>query len=381
MSEMKQDVKKIIDKEYVYERFAIEGDLLIAISTVVINGYTLYLWGSIRDIEYFVNFFEYYGLKVGGVIDPDKKKQGMSVANKKIISPEEFVEVSENTFVFILTTFFSGMAINGFKKYLKNSGFYHFSGEDITAILGYTHDWIDRERAEYYKLHKNEIINLVSELDKESQKTVIAYIRSYMNREVYRGPYVESKYKYFYGKNKENIYLHKENENWLNCGASVGDTIYAYYMNGLVGNVYAIEAEHRKYVKLKENISYLPERIKRNITCYETFIDEKTDFKNIIGENKISLINADIEGGELKLLKNLKMIIVRDRPVIAICIYHLKEDLIDIPKWVDENLIGYKKCVRKYTSWVHNTMQNFELVLYAIPNERYVYNNRREAGD
>lgn len=355
-------LEEIINNEKIYERFAIEGDLLIALSNVVINNFKLYLWGMVKDIDYFIKFFRWYGLNTEGIIDTDEKKQGQIIEGIPVISPKDFISSgggSDRVYVFVLTNYFKGIAKNRFIEVFRKRqcDFYHFTEDDITRILGCTYDWVDRERTDYYKKHKNEIIKFVQKLDIESQETLCAYIESYMNRDIYKGSAIASKYKYFYGSNREELYTPlTDNEVWLNCGASVGDTVYAYLMNGLQGKIYAVEGDNRTYSFLCQNVDGLPERLRNRIVCHNTYIDSQTDLHSMFLNEKLSLINADIEGSELNLLKCLKEKILSDRPVLAICIYHLKEDIVDIPRFCKENFIDYKYCVRKYTAWQHNIM-------------------------
>lgn len=99
------------------------------------------------------------------------------------------------------------------------------------------------------------------------------------------------------------------------------------------------------------------------------FISEKTNWDFVIKE-KISLLNADVEGYELELLHTMKNRIKSDRPVLAICVYHHNEDLINIPQFIDKIVDRYKYFLRKYPSTVTNAMRTSELVLYAVPQER-----------
>ena len=70
------------------------------------------------------------------------------------------------------------------------------------------------------------------------------------------------------------------------------------------------------------------------------------------------------------MLRQMKNIIQRDRPVLAICLYHKKEDIVEIPKYINFIVKNYKLKLRKYTPWVGNCNGCHELVLYAIPEER-----------
>lgn len=78
-------------------------------------------------------------------------------------------------------------------------------------------------------------------------------------------------------------------------------------------------------------------------------------------KGKVTFIKMDIEGAELEALKGCQNTIKRYRPKLAISIYHKKEDLIDIPRYIMNLVPDYHLYLRHYSSgWV-------ETVLYALP--------------
>jgi len=76
---------------------------------------------------------------------------------------------------------------------------------------------------------------------------------------------------------------------------------------------------------------------------------------------QITYIKMDVEGAELESLKGAKDVIQRDKPKLAICIYHKPEDMVTIPLYIKEIVPGYKLYVR------HHSNSIYETVLYAIP--------------
>lgn len=84
-------------------------------------------------------------------------------------------------------------------------------------------------------------------------------------------------------------------------------------------------------------------------------IDETVD-KN----DKITFIKMDVEGAELESLKGACETIKRDKPKLAICIYHKPEDMYTLPLYIKSLVPEYKFYLRSYSNADH------EMVLYAV---------------
>lgn len=74
----------------------------------------------------------------------------------------------------------------------------------------------------------------------------------------------------------------------------------------------------------------------------------------------VTFIKMDIEGSELEALKGSREIIQKYRPRLAICVYHKKEDLVEIPSYIKELVPEYKLYIRHYSNDAGET------VLYAV---------------
>ncbi|MGD8777574.1 MAG: FkbM family methyltransferase [Ignavibacteria bacterium] len=96
---------------------------------------------------------------------------------------------------------------------------------------------------------------------------------------------------------------------------------------------------------------------------------EEYDFKitsttiDSLNRQKPSLIALDVEGSELKALEGAKDSILKDKPKLAICLYHKLEDFIEIPLMINEltKLNPYKYYVKH-----HSCITAIETVLYAV---------------
>lgn len=72
------------------------------------------------------------------------------------------------------------------------------------------------------------------------------------------------------------------------------------------------------------------------------------------------MIKMDVEGAELESLKGARETILRNRPKLAICIYHKPEDMTEIPLYIKSLVPEYKFFVRHHSNYFAET------VLYAI---------------
>ena len=84
-------------------------------------------------------------------------------------------------------------------------------------------------------------------------------------------------------------------------------------------------------------------------------IDEVVDSKE-----RVTFIKMDIEGSELESLKGARNTIQRDKPKLAICIYHKPEDMTEIPLYIKSLVPEYRLYIR------HHSNRFGETVLYAI---------------
>ena len=69
----------------------------------------------------------------------------------------------------------------------------------------------------------------------------------------------------------------------------------------------------------------------------------------------------DIEGAELPALQGANKLINKNKPFLAICVYHKAKDLITIPQYIKQLNNTYKFYLRKHTKY-----NSCELVLYAV---------------
>jgi len=91
-----------------------------------------------------------------------------------------------------------------------------------------------------------------------------------------------------------------------------------------------------------------------NVTIQSIALDTLVD-------ERIGMIKMDIEGSEFDALHGAQKVIQRDRPLLAICVYHRKGDMLAIMDYLHS-------LVPEYRFWLrHYGVLSGETVLYAAP--------------
>jgi FkbM family methyltransferase len=81
-----------------------------------------------------------------------------------------------------------------------------------------------------------------------------------------------------------------------------------------------------------------------------------------IGERDVGFIKLDIEGAEREALMGAIKTIKRCRPLLAICAYHLQDDLLVLSDFIKSLDCGYEINLRHYMCSAGDT------IMYAVPN-------------
>ena len=74
---------------------------------------------------------------------------------------------------------------------------------------------------------------------------------------------------------------------------------------------------------------------------------------------RVDFIKLDIEGAELSALRGAEATLRRDRPKLAVAVYHDLEDFVTIPAYLHSLNLGYRFYLR------HCTIDRYETILYA----------------
>ena len=187
----------------------------------------------------------------------------------------------------------------------------------------------------------------------------------------------------------------KNSNNWatvFDCGAYIGDSVSSICNNIPQNNIvyYAFEPLHENAEKMLKNDFPMCNEFKV-YECGVGICDEVITFQMSDGEKKDGgrfvdkknqtnldcelqirsldhmkleirgqlYIKMDIEGSELGALKGAEQTIKNNRPCLAICLYHRKNDLLEIPEYLNRLLSNYSFYLRG----------GYHTVLWAIPKE------------
>ena len=227
--------------------------------------------------------------------------------------------------------------------------------------------------------------------DKKSKKTYLRMIkfRQTGRKKDFPSSYVE-KVQYFIKELKFG-----KDEVFIDCGAFDGDTISGFLERcSEYKQIIAFEPDTNNFEKLKNKYENnpkitlffagaydkegevlfleqgtMPEKWQQGTSrIIDESHNEQTDIFSIqvkaidnLDLEKVTFIKMDIEGAELNALKGAEKTILRDKPQMAICIYHSDEDMICIPEYIHNLVPEYKFYIRQ-----HIILSTSETVLYAI---------------
>ncbi len=183
----------------------------------------------------------------------------------------------------------------------------------------------------------------------------------------------------------EAIIPKSEHHVFVDGGAWIGDTIYWIEKKwGGYDRIIAFEPGDRQYKRLwerygsKENVCLVHSGLwncdgelpYKNTNAGGdgkiVSIEESTDMIKVTAIDHMkecadaTFIKMDVEGSEMMALKGAEKTIRKNHPILAICLYHSNEDMVEIPNWLYEKFPEYKYYFRHYTYGLT------ESVLYAI---------------
>lgn len=282
------------------------------------------LYGAGGDAEIFLHYFE-NDERFMGFCDKNAEKQNKGAWGHPVVSPEKLLAGTRDISIVISTH----KGRTEIKEFLKSNGFEENSIHYIWSYMSggnigqyFSPDFIKFEEEEVFIDAGSKNLETIKELKKYVKKIKKAYAFE-------PDPYnYEECLKNKAGFDDNTVEV-------IPCGTwSRKETL-----------CFSATADGESHIDTKGDI-----RID------VTTIDETVDTTQ-----RVTFIKMDVEGSELESLKGAENTIRRDRPKLAICIYHKAEDMLTIPLYIKSLIPEYKLYVR------HHSNRAGETVLYAVP--------------
>lgn len=182
----------------------------------------------------------------------------------------------------------------------------------------------------------------------------------------------------------------RPDERFVDCGAYDGDTLAQLleHAGGTLAHFVAFEPDPANLVALRERVGALPPEIGAQVEVVAaavasepgtvTFggvgaaagiaggggLEMPTVAVDDVVEGPVTFLKMDIEGAEPDALAGATATIVRDRPALALCVYHAPEHLWTLPLAVRDLADGYTYRLRRYGA------DCWDVILYALPPGR-----------
>lgn len=342
--------------------------------------YTIVVFGAGNTSILYQDCFTREGILPKYYVDNDPVKQGTLFCETEVISPNKLHKLWASGKIDEPAVFICSAIISTVKS-IKNQ-------LNILNIKTFTMD------SYLYSRHKNEILEVFDCLaDDFSKETYAQLIFSRIqNNEIPENIIRDNQY-----FELKQFRLRSDAEVFVDAGAYVGDIIenYLSIKSGVFKKIYAFEPDDRNYQAMIHRI----ERLRKEWAIEEDRIvpilagvGEKRDILSISSQKsgsaspeanfcitsslesdrvdiyslddyfsgiKVSFIKADIESFEFNMILGATQIIQRDKPLLAICMYHSASDMYSIPLLIKKILPQYTLSIR------HHYSDHLETVLYA----------------
>lgn len=294
------------------------------------NKTKIVVWGSGLNGKYVLDFLTSHKVAVDSFVDNNSSKWGQNVGGVAIKCPQE---IKYNDVDAIIISPYNQLFVDQIHEQITDLGL-----NDKILLIDYK-DYcpIIMEREQYFdptivKLHENEVfvdagvLNLYTSLRfiEECRKNKIENFKIY----AFEPDYISY-------------------QRCLDIQKQMSDVDLQLYNKGLW---------HENAMLQFDEMGNGGSHITQQTTSTSI---EVTSLDNCVTD-KVTFIKMDIEGAELNALKGSKEIIKRYKPRLAISIYHKKEDLIEIPAYINEIVPEYRLYIRHYSNAA------IETILYAV---------------
>ena len=322
-------------------------------------------------------------IKIDFLSDNDQAKWGKTYHNDlKCISPDELEKYKDDIAILITTQHYKKIYQQLLKKGFKK----------IFAVTEYRllNDVYFKNKQNLQKIKKNALKVMDILEDERSKDIMLTLIKNWFDFDVDEIGYEEifTNDQYY----PAGIIKLSDNESFVDVGAYNGDTVFDFLKrtNNNFDSIFAFELDNKNFKEMELSVDKLETNLKRKIKLYNLgLLDEEKNvyyetggsgmqstFINVINtasdsgktvrlydvlkNEKVTFIKMDIEGSEPKALLGAEEIIIKQKPKLAICVYHKPEHLWEIPLYLKKIVPEYKIFFR------HHTPLEYETVCYAV---------------
>ena len=352
----------------------------------------VYLYGAGYTAKVCLGALESEGVTIEALIDDDIMKQGTTVLSYPVLSYEEFAnkcEAEEGVNV-ILTSIYGKQIYNRLTDFPNVTVWemYEWYTELLNQQEIVTEKYCEGEKLALYKQNTDALKAYLA--DAESGKVLDGIYRYFETRDIrHLVDICTTEESYFIHEVKE--YFGNREISLIDAGAYEGELLRAIHASGIkVKNWYCFELEKSNFKRLKDNVEKMELPDGFNCICENLGLWEERKAFPVVAQGTgskvqegnmeggeicqvetidhyfqdihVDMIKMDIEGAEMKALFGGINIIRRDKPLLAISIYHYVEDYYRIMQFLLKNAGGrYKYYIRQHA------LIYGETVLYAIP--------------
>lgn len=347
----------------------------------------IWIYGAGNFGGWIYNILKLYKFDVVGFLDK-KALECYKIDNKPVLNPAslDISNLIKKNGIIIISIFCEQKAVEAIKTDLLNWGYknilfyYDLSLPfDITVADG------SKEKGlEFYRKNCDDIIRCYDLLaDKKSKQIYEKYIDAYLSKDLCIFEKADYQPQYF----AKDIPSVKGAARFIDCGAFDGDSVRSLVENkGKAESIALFEPNKYSREKLNGFLSNSKTEFAKEIIVFPCGVWKNSEilkFNNSkckasssvseggkdyiqctsIDEALIgflpTFIKMDIEGAEYNALLGAKETITKNKPDLAICLYHKVEDLWSIPLLLNSWNLNYQFNIRAYR------MFGYETVLYA----------------
>jgi len=361
-------------------------DLLNTKQTIENN--SLILFGSGNLGRKIASYFKERGFKIACFADNNEIKNNTFIDDIIVYTPSIANEkFSKDNPTWVVTIWSPGHSFKktfeqlnqlGVNNIVPANNIFQIFSEDL---LPYYHF----EIPDFYYNSSSKIKEAYSYLkDEESKEQFYKHLKVRLGHSFNELPDASTDNQYF----PNDIIKLSEPEIFLDCGAFTGDTLndYLKYAKVPFKKYICLEPDPQNLIALNNNII---SKNLSNVQVIEIAVGNENavlkfdatggggaglsatgsinvncvridDFFN----EEFTFIKFDIEGAELSALKGAYNTIQKYKPKLAVCIYHLPNDLWEIILYIKEQFPFYDLSVRTHQ------FDGLDFVLYAIPNSK-----------